>query len=171
MRPLIAVYFIIPFFAASCAFNANTDIEPTENGVLIQDQELVSEINSSPDTVTIDGIDYSLESYMSRNFMPIVEPPVRLNANNTLIREDGNALPSNIKIVQHYIVNDSEVWVPDDIEVKQSGSNPNYLDIISREGPTWETGTKVDVALEVKHQETDEVFMFSVTDVSIIRTE
>ncbi len=171
MRSLIAVVLIIPLFAASCVFNANTDIEPPKNGVFIQDQELVSQINSSLGTVTIDGIAYSLESYLWRDFMPIIDPPVRLNANNTLIREDGNAIPSDIEIVQHYIVNDSEIWVPDDMETRQSESNPNELDTISRKGPTWEIGTKVDVALEIEHQETGEIFFFSVSDVSIDKTE
>jgi hypothetical protein len=171
MRASILLITVVAFLTIGCVNNTSTKIEPPQNGEIILDQDLVSQINSSPSTQTINGVEYTVEPYAWRDFMPIVNPPVRLNANNTLIREDGNTIQSDFEIVQHYIVRDKEIWVPDDIEVRQNQSSPNQLHIVSREGPTWEIGSKVSVGLKIKNQETGNIFWLSVPKVEITQTQ
>ena len=171
MRVSILLAVIIAFLAVGCVNNTSTKIEPPQNGEIIRDQDLLSQINSSPSVITINNVEYSVDPYAWRDFMPIVNPPIRLKSNNTLIREDGNNIQSDIEIIQHYIVRDKEIWVPEDVEIRQNQSSPNQLHIISREGPTWEIGSKVNVGLKIKNQETGDVFWLLVPNVTIVKTE
>lgn len=158
------------FSVVGCTTNTSFENESPQNGELIRDQNLVSQISSSSASTTVNGVEYTVESYAWRDFMPIVDPPVRLNLKNTLIRMDGDAIQSNIEILQHYIVKENEIWRPNELESRQNQSSPNQLDIISRDGPTWEVGSKVDVGLKIKNQESGNVHWFSVSDVKITET-
>lgn len=171
MRASILLAILITLLSVGCVNNTSTEIELPQNGEIILDQDLLSQINSSPTVITINSAEYSVDPYAWRDFMPVVNPPVRLNSNNTLIRKDGNSIRSDIEIIQHYIVRNNEIWVPKDLEVRQNQSSPNKLHIISREGPTWEVGSKVKIGLKIKNQETGDVFWLSVPDVTIDKTE
>lgn len=171
MRVSLFLVSVIAFLAAGCVRNTNSEVELPQNGEIIQDLDLVSQIVSSPDTITIDDVEYTVESYAWRDFMPSVTPPVRLNSNSTLIRTDETAIQSNVEIIQQYIVRENAVWIPDESEVSQNQSSPNQLHIVSREGPTWEIGSKVRVGLKIKDQEADEVFLISAPNVPIVKTQ
>ncbi|MDZ7693697.1 MAG: hypothetical protein U5K69_21690 [Balneolaceae bacterium] len=171
MRASILLASVVVFLAVGCVNNTSSKIEPPQNGEIIRDQDLVSQINSSPSTLTINGVEYTVEPYAWRDFMPIVNLPVRLNANNTLIREDGNTIQDDFEIVQHYIVRDKEIWIPHDIEVRQNQSSPNRLHVVSREGPEWEIDSKVNVGLKIKNQKTGDIFWLTVPKVEIVQTQ
>lgn len=156
--------------AGGCTSNTSLDPESAKNGIVIQDQDLISQISSSPASVQINGIEYVLKSSAWRDFMPIVNPPVRLNLNNTLIRTDENSIQSTIEILQQYILKENKIWRPDKSEVRLNESSPNQLNIVSREGPTWEVGSKVDVGLKIKDQETGNIYWLAVPDVEITET-
>ena len=171
MRFSLLLVTVITFLLVGCVNNTSSEIEPPQNGEIIQDQALVSQINSSPNTITINDVEFMVESFVWRDFAPIFNPPAGLITNNTLIREDGNTIQSDIEIVQHYIIRDREIWVPDDIEVRLNQSSPHRLNIVSRKGPEWEIDAKVNVGLKVKNQETGDVFWLTVSNVPIVKTE
>ena len=170
MRVSIIIISVLLFSVVGCTTNTSFEDESPQNGDLIQDQNLVSQIRSAPSSLMVNGIEYTVESYAWRDFMPSVDPPVRLNLNNTLIRTDGDSIQSDIEIVQHYIVHEGKIWRPTEIEVRLNQSSPNQLNIISRQGPIWEVGSKVDIGLKIKNHESDNVHWFSVSDVQITET-
>lgn len=88
MRFSIFLITAIIIFTVGCANNTSAEIEPPLNGEVVRDQALVSQINSSPGTVTIDDVEYTMESYAWRDFAPSFNPPAGLLANNTLVRVD-----------------------------------------------------------------------------------
>lgn len=170
MRVSIIIISVLMFSVAGCTTNTSFEDESPQNGDLIQDQQLESQIRSAPSSLMVSGIEYTVESYAWRDFMPIVEPPVRLNLNNTLIRTDGDSIQSTLEIIQHYIVHEGEIWRPTEVEVRLNQSSPNQLNIISREGPIWEVGSKVEVGLKIKNQDTGNIYWFSVPEVQIAET-
>jgi len=170
MRFSILLITVITFLTVGCVNDTSSEIEPPQNGEIIRDQALVSLINSSPDAITIDDVEYTVESFVWRDFAPSFNPPAGLLANNTLIREDGNTIESDFEIVQHYIVRDRDIWVPDDKEVRLNQSSPNRLHVVSREGPEWEIDSKVNIGLKIKNQKTGDVFWLSVSSVPIVKT-
>jgi len=170
MRVSIIIISLLMFSFGGCTTNTSFEDESPQNGDLIQDQNLVSQISSAPSSLKVNGIEYTVESYAWRDFMPSVDPPVRLNLKNTLIRTDEDSIQSSIEILQHYIVKDGEIWRPNEVEVRLNQSSPNQLDIISREGPIWEIGSKVDVGLKIKNKETGNIYWFSIPEVQIAET-
>jgi len=171
MRVLILFITLITFALGGCVSSASLDPISTENGEIIQDQKIVSQIQSSSTSTKIGEIEYSIESYAWRDFMPIVNPPVRLILKNTLIRSDGDPIESSIEVMQHYVVKGSDIWRPVDVETRQDQNRPGQIEILSRDGPTWETGSKVLVGLKIKNLQTDTIHWLSATEVEIIRTE
>ena len=170
MRVSIIIISVLMFSVVGCTTNTSFEDESPQNGDLIQDQRLVSQIRSAQSSLMVNVIEFTVESYAWRDFMPIVDPPVRLNLNNTLIRTDGESIQSNIEIVKHYIVHEGKIWRPTEVEVRLNQSSPNRLNIISREGPIWEVGSKVNVGLKIKNQETGNIYWFSVPEVTIAET-
>jgi hypothetical protein len=171
MRTSLLLVTVIAFLAVGCVNNTSSKIEPPQNGKIIQDQELASQINSSPGTITINDVEYTVKSYAWRDFMPIVNPPVRLNSNSNIIRTDDTAIQDNIEIVQQYVVKGNEIWIPQELEVRQNQSSTNQLDIVSRQGPTWEIDSKVTVGLKIQNQQTGDVYWLSVPNVPIVKTQ
>lgn len=171
MRVSILIIFVIIFVIAGCVSSGSLDPLPPENGEIIQDQNIESQIHSSSSSTTIGDVEYSIESYTWRDFMPIVDPPIRLVLKNTLVRTDGAPIDSTIEVIQQYVVKGSEIWRPGDLEVRPQQSDPGRLDILSREGPTWETGSKVSVGLKIRDQRTGTLHWLSSSEVEIVRTE
>lgn len=171
MRFSILLITVITFITVGCVNNTTSEIEPPQNGEIILDQTLVSKINSSPAAITVNNVEYTVESFIWRDFAPSINPPTGLLVNNTLIREDGKTIQNDFEILQHYIVRKREIWIPDDIEVSLNLSSPNRLNILSREDPGWEIDSKVNVGLKIKNQETGVVSLLSVSNVPIVKTE
>ncbi|MDZ7807047.1 MAG: hypothetical protein U5K71_08015 [Gracilimonas sp.] len=171
MKASILLVFVIIFSMAACVSSSNFETESPNNGEIILDKEIVSQINSSSSSVSVNGAEYMIGSFAWKDFMPIVDPPVRLTIKNTLIRTDGNNIQSNIEIIQHYIVRENEIWRPNEMEVRQDQSSSNQLDIISREGPTWEIGSKVNIGLKIKDHRTGNIHWLSITEVEVVRTD
>ncbi|MFA5668231.1 MAG: hypothetical protein WC967_03240 [Balneolaceae bacterium] len=162
---------ITTLFFVGCVNDASPKIESPLNGKLIQDQKLVSQINASPNTITINEVEYTLESSVWIDLMPSIDPfSDGLYAFSALVRVDGNTKQSDIEIVQYYIVNGKEIWVPDDTEVRQNQSSPNRLEIISREGPAWDRDSKLNIGLKIKIQKTGKLFWLLSPNVPIEET-
>lgn len=170
MRFLILVITVITFLIVGCVNDTSSEIEPPQNGEIIRDQALLSLINSSPNAKNIGGVEYTVEAFVWRDFAPSINPPAGLLANNTLIREDGNTIDSDFEIIQHFIVKDRDIWVPDDTEVRLNQNSTNRLHVVSREGPEWEIDSKVNVGLTIKNRETGDVFWLTVSSVPIVKT-
>lgn len=171
MRVSIILISALALLIVACADTTRSDTESPLNGEITRDPELVSQINTSPNTVTVNDVEYSMESYAWRDFMPIVNPPVRLNTISTVIRTDETAIQDNIEIVQHYIVKGDEIWIPQELEARQNQSSPDQLDIVSRKGPTWQVGSEVTIGLKFRTQATSEVYVLSTPNVLIAETQ
>lgn len=171
MRFSILYLFVMIFLVGGCINDSSPELKTPENGKIIIDQNLKSQINSSPPSVVINDTEYRIESYAWRDFMPSINPPVRLIVNTTLIRTDGEPVQNNIEVLRQYVVKDHEIWRPDDLETRQNQSSPNQLNIISREGPTWEIGSTVTVGVEIENADTGNVYWFSLPEVEIVKTQ
>lgn len=140
------------------------------NGKIIQDEQLKSEILNAPTEITMDGVTYTAEVFAWRDFMPVVNPPVRLIALNKLVRVDQEPIPDHIDLVQQYLVHGDAIWVPDYSPEDRPNTIPYQKEKISRNGPEWETGTEVTVGIKVINAETGQSLILSVPGVTIEKT-
>lgn len=108
---------------------------------------------SAPEQVEIDGRKYLLETYMWRDFMPIVPPDGRsLIALIWVTAIDSLQFPSWLDANRLWVIKDKELW-----ETKFSNeARPRYpykLEKIARDGPKWSPKIQVDVVVRLVDRE------------------
>jgi hypothetical protein len=89
-----------------------------------------------------------------RDFMPVSPPGGRpLIASLMLTSEDGNAFPRSIDADHIWAFNGDQTWDASSVELRrapEAGTPSNGMEIVAREGPKWDPGTRVDVVLRVR---------------------
>lgn len=136
------------------------------------DKGLKDELYSKAKSIiTIGSHEYSLEAYLWRDFMPISPPDGRpLIALNWIVSNDSTPVPASIGMVNQYVINNDYVWVAE--YESTNGSIPDYkMEKISRNGPKWGPGIKVDVISRIRDLNTGTDYYLILTDVYINRTE
>lgn len=147
---IILLLILVPF-ATSC-----------EKPKISDDPHLLETLyTNSLDTLTIENNRYFLETDLSRNLMPSGPIPTkrRLSALVFLVRADSLAISTNITIAKLYVINYPQIWIskPDDSNLSQV---PDFkLDIISIDGPEWDTDVYVDVVIEVVNSSTNDNYL------------
>jgi hypothetical protein len=93
---------------------------------------------------------YRIETYLWRDFMPIILPGTRpgLLANIRVVETNLVAIPCSLTMTRVWIIHGSETWT---VAYPTPGYNwqPHILETTLRDGPFWEPGILVDVVLQV----------------------
>lgn len=107
----------------------------------------------APLVVEIDGRQYTLETYLWRDFMPPTEPngsPLAAVVYVTAV--DGQPFPAEVGADRLWVVNGEEVW-----ETAFSGeqrprdqAHLYQLEKFTAGGPKWDVGIQVEVVVRVK---------------------
>lgn len=122
-------------------------------GDIINDSRLIENLyTNSSDTLTIDTQKLILETYLYRNFTPGVpyyERNSRLFASVYLVNIDSTLITQNFTVTKLYVINNNQAW-----NSKPEFRSESYLRdfmayFISKNGPEWETGIRVDVVLSI----------------------
>jgi hypothetical protein len=107
---------------------------------------------AAPLAIEFGGRQYSLETFLYRDFMP---GPDRggslLIAIVYLTAVDGQAFPDDVDCSRIWVVNGEEVWETtfQDEMRPRSPSHLNQLEKVARNGPVWDIGTRVEVIVSV----------------------
>lgn len=108
---------------------------------------------TAPERVTILGRDYTLETYLWRDFMPGPSPARRgLIALVWLTAADGRPVDHRLVLDGLWLVRGGEV-VPMQFSDEVRYGEPrrrHQLERIARDGPRWPTGIEVDVIVRVR---------------------
>ena len=117
------------------------------NGEIITDPEFASELNSSPEIITIGNNTFVLTTYLWRNFMPFAEEDgSSLTCINSLTEKDSLSIASTIELKKQYVIKGNEIWTAGYSEIRTP--HDYIIEGVVREGPKWGPGINVYVVCE-----------------------
>ena len=108
-------------------------------------------IASAPELVETTSREYTLETYLWRDFMPICPPDGKpLIAKVKVTAVDLEPFPEGLDADKLYVIHGDDVWVTDfSDELPPPGVPDHQLDRIARDGPKWGPGVTVDVVVRL----------------------
>ncbi|HEX6371331.1 MAG TPA: hypothetical protein VF006_20600 [Longimicrobium sp.] len=128
---------VIPLLLAACD-------QPTTISTL------PSHLREAPTQVQVEEHSLIMETYVGRDFMPISPPDGKPMVAVLRIRTvDGQPFPSGVTAERVSVVQGDQVWTAPTIKEHDS-QEPHTLEVIAREGPKWQPGTKVDVVVYLR---------------------
>ena len=111
-------------------------------------------LRSAPESVTIEGRELALRTYMWRDFMPISPPGGHpLIAVFWIYSVDSTALPTGLTADAAWVVNGDRVW---DTFFESEGTpqpKPYELERIARDGPNWGPHIEVDAVVRIRESD------------------
>ncbi len=107
----------------------------------------LDELERAPQTQFIDGHAYALRVDLWRDFQP-GGPPSGLIALVELVERDSLAIPSGVDVDHLWVWGGAELWEASLVDEGHI-SSPWILVRLGRDGPSWETGRAVDVAVRI----------------------
>ena len=123
-----------------------------------------------PEMIEIDGVEFTLSTYLWRDFMPITDENGReLAAVVYVATADSSMFPSDISADLMWVYYKNDIWGA----ALENGSQPDYNFRIKKSangGPKWETGILVDVVVRLIDDE-GKYFYIKETDAVVERTE
>lgn len=132
----IAIYF---FF-----FQRTPDTTPlTPLTVSLQD------LQAAPEKIEIGGSEYTLETYLWRDFMPISPPDGKPLIARVKIKAPGEtAISSKIDATRLWVVKGKEIWETEFTNEERPTAG-DTLEKVGRNGPKWGPRISVDVVVKV----------------------
>ncbi|MCL5029626.1 MAG: hypothetical protein M1480_11505 [Bacteroidetes bacterium] len=113
----------------------------------------IEKLLSAPDTISIEGKNIYLSTFMWRDFMPISPPDGKsLIVIAKIETVDSSKISSSIIADAIYIVNDNQVW-KSYLRDESPGSDlikPYRIVKIARDGPKWGPRIYVDVVVRLR---------------------
>ena len=138
---LTTVLLLIICMALSCSDNNN----PNESKTSIIDNNIVN----APSQIEIDGQEFSLSSYLWRDYMPI--SPIdgkELAAVVYIATSDSSQFPLDLKADKMWVLNKDEIWEAQ----LTNGTQPDGNFKIKKSangGPKWDVGSEVIVVVQL----------------------
>ena len=129
------------------------------------------EIASAPELVEIASREYTLETYLWRDFMPVSPPDGKpLIAIVRVTAVDLEPFPEDLDADKLYVIYGDEVWVTDFSGERPPPGVPDHqLHGIARDGPKWGPGVTVDVVVRLLAG--GETWLLRASDQMIERTD
>jgi hypothetical protein len=108
------------------------------------------QLREAPTQVLVEGHSLIMETYVGRDFMPIAPPDGQPMVAVLRIRTaDGRAFPSGVTAERVSVVQGEAVWTAPTVR-EAASQEPGTLEVIAREGPKWQPGSKVDVVVYLR---------------------
>ncbi len=108
------------------------------------------DLQTAPEEIEINGSEYTLETYLQRDFMPVSPPDGRpLRVSVRVIAPGETAISSKIDATRVWVVNGKEIW---ETELVSQGfpTRGDTLEKVGRGGgPKWGPGISVDVVVRI----------------------
>jgi hypothetical protein len=141
------VAFILPVLAG-CVFGEGEESSYVTTLASLPDGDAII---SAPELVEIASREYTLETYLWRDFMPISPPDGKpLIAKVKVTAVDLEPFPEGLDADKLYVIYGEEVWVTDfSDELPPPGVPDHQLDRIARDGPKWGPWVTVDVVVRL----------------------
>lgn len=125
-----------------------------ENDEKEKPEELpLSVLETAPQTITIDGVNLSLSTFMWRDFMPIAPADGRpLVAIFRIKTPDSTAVPQGLEAEAAWVVHGGEIWATyfADTDTPPSEIKPWQIYKVARDGPKLGPHVFVDAIVRLK---------------------
>ena len=108
----------------------------------------LEELLSAPEEVNINGQDYTLSTYLWRDFMPPSNGS-DLMAVVTISEKNSMEIPPGLDATYSWVINGDEVWSTSFSDESRPPTPTYQLERIARGGPEWDTGINVDVVVKI----------------------
>jgi hypothetical protein len=103
------------------------------------------------DQIYVDGHAYTLHVDLYRDLMPGPAPTPRRGVGGTifLVPDAASDAPQGMRADKAWLANGTDVWatVPQPLQTF-AVDRAHHLSLSVRDGPTWDTGSKIDVVLQ-----------------------
>ena len=110
----------------------------------------LQDLQAAPEEIEINGTEYTLETYLARDFMPPMSPPdgSPLFALVKVKAPGETAISSKIDATRLWVVKGKEIWETEFVS-EECSTIGDTLEKIGRDGPKWGPGISVDVVVEI----------------------
>lgn len=112
----------------------------------------LDELLSAPLTIEIAGRQFTIETFVYRDFMPGENAGgSALIANINLTAVDGQPFPNEIDGTHIWVINGKSVWETDFTDESRPRDQAHLYQLtkVARGGPKWDVGTQVEVVIRV----------------------
>jgi hypothetical protein len=107
------------------------------------------DLQIAPERIEISGTEYTLTTYLQRDFMPVCPPDGRPLACGITVKGPGETdISSRIDATRLWVVNGEEVWVAG-LAGEERSTTGDTLRKGAGCGPKWEPGIRVDVVVRI----------------------
>jgi hypothetical protein len=108
------------------------------------------QLASAPTRVVADGVELTLTTFLTRDFMPISPPDGKpLGGVLRIKTETGTPVPTSIVVSASWILFNSEMWSASVEQRPRAETPPNY-EVIVQGGPKWGPDVMVDVIVRLR---------------------
>jgi len=113
----------------------------------------VEDLDRIPETITVNGVSISMETFLWRDFMPTIGAPPgsHLRAVITLTAEGTASFPDYVGADRLYVIYGEEVWETAFAEEIRPRDNAhlNQIQLVARGGPKWPVESLVHLIVRI----------------------
>jgi len=128
------------------------------------------DLQTAPEKIEINGTEYTLETYLQRDFMPVCPPDGRPLVALVKVKAPGEtAISSKIDATRLWVVKGVEIWETE----LASWEGPTIGDTLKKVGgggPKWEPGISVDVVVRIIDLKSGRSYLLKASNQAIHRT-
>ena len=130
----------------------------------------IQDLQAAPEKIMINRTEYTLETYLQRDFMPICPPDGRPLIAVIKVKAPGEtAISSKIDATRLWVVKGKEVWETE-FASEEGSTIGDTLKKIARDGPKWEPGISVDVVVRIIDLKSGRDYLLRASNQDIHRT-
>lgn len=129
--------FLALTLAALCGCGHELPTEPLGDSL--------EQLRGAPASVTLDGVPFTLQAFVNRDFMPVSDTRLRVFLN--IHTPPGMVVPLTVFADRVWVTNGAEIWASSLQNNPDQGRNAYF----ARGGPTWDIGTTVDVVVQLRN--------------------
>jgi hypothetical protein len=130
----------------------------------------LQDLQAAPEKIEINGTEYTLETYLQRDFMPICPPDGRPLVALVKVKAPGEtAISSKIDATRLWVVNGVEIWETE-LASKEGPTTGDTLEKVGRDGPKWEPEITVAVVVRIMDLKSGKSYLLKASNQYIHRT-
>jgi hypothetical protein len=131
----------------------------------------LQDLQAAPEKVEINGSEYTLETDLWRDVMPIAPPDGKPLIAIVKVKSPGEtAISSKIDATRLWVIKGKEIWETEFTDEERSTVG-DTLEKVGRNGPKWGPGVHVDVVVNVIDLKSGKNYLLRAPNQDIYRTE
>jgi hypothetical protein len=131
----------------------------------------LEDLQAAPEAIEVNGSEYTLETYLWRDFMPASPPDGKPLIALIRIKAPGEtAISSRIDATRLWVIKGKEIWETEFTNEERPAAG-DILEKAGRDGPKWGPGVTVDVVVRVIDLKNGKDYLLKASNQDILRTD